>query len=102
MFTATNAIVDEVNKDIVGELPRETLVTYHSVDEVDASTLDEQALWLVDFLNSLTPSGMPPHELTLAPSVMVMRLRNLDADAGLCNGVRAIVVHDLPIVLDVV
>ena len=101
MLTATNAIVDEVNNNILGELPRETLVTYHSVDEVDASTPDEQALWPVDFLNSLTPSGMPPHELTLAPGVLVMLLRNLDADAGLCNGVRAIVVHALPRVLDV-
>ena len=77
------------------------MVTYHSVDEVDASTLDEQALWLVDFLNSLTPSGMPPHELTLAPGVLVMFVRNLDADVVLCNGVRAIVVHALTRVLDV-
>ena len=101
MLTATNAIVDEVNNNMLGELPRETLVTYHSVDEVDASTPDEQALWPVDFLNSLTPSGMPPHELTLAPSVLVMLLRNLDAEAGLCNGIHAIVVRALPRVLDV-
>ena len=101
VLTATNAIVDEVNKDMLGELPRETLVTYHSVDEVDASTLDEQALWPVDFLNSLTPYGMPPHELALAPGVLVMLLRNLDADVGLCNGVRAIVVHAERRVLDV-
>ena len=101
MLAATNAIVDEVNNDSLGELPRETLVTYHSVGEVDASTPDEQALWPVDFLNSLTPSGMPPHELTLAPSALVMLLRNLDADAGLCNGVRAIVVHAERRVLDV-
>ena len=44
---------------------------------------------------------MPPHELTLAPGALVMLLRNLDADVGLCNGVRAIVVHALPRVLDV-
>ena len=44
---------------------------------------------------------MPPHELTLAPRVIVMLLRNLDADVGLCIGVRAIVVHTLPRVLDV-
>ena len=101
VLTATNAIVDEVNTHILRELPQETLKTYRNVDEVDANTPDEQALWPVDFLNSLTPSGMPPHELTLAPSALVMLLRNLDADVGLCNGVRAIVVHAERRVLDV-
>ena len=28
VLTATNAVVDEVNRDMLGELPRETLVTY--------------------------------------------------------------------------
>ena len=96
ILTATNAMVDEVNAHILGELDQTTLKTYHSVDEVDASTPDEQALWPVDFLNSLTPSGMPPHALTLAPGALVMLLRNLDADAGLCNGVRAIIIHAMP------
>ena len=44
---------------------------------------------------------MPPHELVLAPGALVMLLRNLDTDAGLCNGVRAIVIHAQPRVLDV-
>ena len=101
MLTATNAIVDEVNTHILRELPQEKLKTYHNVDEVDANTPDEKALWPVNFLNSLTPSGMPPHELTLAPGALVMLLRNLDADVGLCNGVRAIVVHAERRVLDV-
>ena len=44
---------------------------------------------------------MPPHTLILAPGALVMLLRNLDPDAGLCNGVRAIVIRALPRVLDV-
>ena len=94
-------MVDEVNTHVLEELDKATLVTYHSVDEVDASTPDEKVLWPLDFLNSLTPSGMPPHALTLGHGALVMLLRNLDADAGLCNGVRAIVAHAQLKVLDV-
>ena len=51
ILIATNAMVDEVNQQVLGELQQDTLVTYHSIDEVDASTPDEQALWPIDFLN---------------------------------------------------
>ena len=55
----------------------------------------------MEFLNAQTPSGMPPHALTVGPGVVVMLLRNLDVDAGLCNGGRALVFQALPNVLDV-
>jgi len=35
-----------------------------------------------------TPSGMPPHELTLKEGCIVILLRNLDVSLGLCNGTR--------------
>lgn len=101
ILATTNAVVDDLNAQILKELDSNTHVTYYSVDDVDAATPEEKALWPLDFLHSLTPSGMPPHELTLAPGALVMLLRNLDADAGLCNGVRVIVIHALPRVLDV-
>ena len=101
ILAPTNIKVDEVNKAIFETFDVSRQVTYLSIDEVDASTPEEQALWPLDFLNSLTPAGMPPHELKLVPGCLVMLLRNLDSDAGLCNGVRAIVVRALPRVLDV-
>ena len=101
ILAPTNAVVDEVNAEILQNFAPEKLVTYYSEDEVDAASAEEKANWPLDFLHSLTPSGMPPHELTLAPGALVMLLRNLDADAGLCNGVRAIVVKCQPRVLDV-
>ena len=87
ILTATNSAVDDLNAEILQQLDSSTHVTYYSVDEVDASTPEERTLWPLDFLHSLTPAGMPPHALTLAPGALVMLLRNLDAGAGLCNGV---------------
>ena len=43
MLTATNAMVDEVNTNMLRELPQEALNTYHNVDEVDANTPDEKS-----------------------------------------------------------
>ena len=77
------------------------LHTYYSQDSVDAASVEEESHWPLDFLHSLSPSGMPPQELTLGAGMLIMLLRNLDTDAGLCNGVRAIVIRCLPKLLDV-
>jgi ATP-dependent DNA helicase PIF1 len=42
----------------------------------------------IEYLNSLTFSGLPPHKLRLKPGSLVMLLRNLCIKQGLCNGVR--------------
>ncbi|CAK0811873.1 unnamed protein product [Prorocentrum cordatum] len=96
ILTPKNATADSVNVAILREAFPDTTVTYYSVDDVDAASPAERDLWPTDFLNGLTPSGLPPHELALAPGALVMLLRNLDADAGLVNGVRAIVVRAQP------
>lgn len=44
-----------------------------------------------EFLNSLTPNGLPPHKLVLKKGAIVSCLRNLDIDGGLCNGTRMII-----------
>jgi ATP-dependent DNA helicase PIF1 len=41
-----------------------------------------------DFLNSLTPNGLPPHELFVKPNCPVILFRNIDPSEGLCNGTR--------------
>ena len=78
-----------------------THVTYSSSDSIDAATDQDKVLWPTEFLNSLTPAGMPPHALTLAPGALIMLLRNIDVDDGLCNGVRGSVVQTMPRILDV-
>ncbi|KAM6582635.1 hypothetical protein CsatB_009637 [Cannabis sativa] len=39
-----------------------------------------------DFLNTLTPNGLPPHELQLKRNCPIMLLRNINPSDGLCNG----------------
>ena len=78
-----------VNDEVLQRLPG-TEKIYTSVDEVECEDGDDITNYPTEFLNSLTPSGMPPHKLKLKIGAIVMLLRNLDVHQGLCNGVRLI------------
>ena len=80
----------QINEAILDKLngaPR----TYFSDDSVVCDNPEEAANYPLEFLNSLTPSGMPPHKLRLKPGCVIMLLRNLDICNGICNGTRLIV-----------
>ena len=62
----------------------------HECFSVDSAVVDDDT-YPVDFLNSLTPSGVPPHILLLNRGAIVMLLKNLDLKAGLTNGSRLII-----------
>ncbi|XP_018568484.1 ATP-dependent DNA helicase PIF1-like [Anoplophora glabripennis] len=85
----TNAVVNDVNKLIVGRLPGEA-VSYFSTDVYEAAEEDDLRV-PQDLLNSITTTSLPPHELTLKVGTVVMLLNNLDIEQGLCNGTRLIV-----------
>lgn len=63
--------------------------TYYSVDTV----VDQEQVvhFPTEFLNSLNPSGAPPHKLHLKLGSPVILLRNLNPPK-LCNGTRLIIV----------
>ncbi|XP_066913355.1 uncharacterized protein [Clytia hemisphaerica] len=87
ILTPTNEEALEINEQI---LQRQTgdVCSYFSFDSVVADTQEEVDLYPQEFLNSITPSGMPRHKLNLKVGSVVMLLRNLSLKDGLCNGTR--------------
>ena len=79
-----------LNKQVLERLPGDQHV-YLSVDKVICDDNEEQQNYPLEFINSLTPSGMPEHRLCLKVGSVIMLLRNLDIQKGLCNGTRLIV-----------
>lgn len=62
--------------------------TFLSVDTVESNSIAERENYPVEFLNSLSPSGMPPHNLQVNVGAIIMLLRNLNTKGGLFNGTR--------------
>ena len=63
-------------------------VIYHSFDSAED---DPYGYYAQEFLNGLTPNGLPPHALKLKLNCPVILLRNIDPANGLCNGTRLVV-----------
>ncbi|XP_071901098.1 uncharacterized protein [Coffea arabica] len=86
ILTTKNDFVDEINDTLIQNFPGDSF-DYISRDTcLDPS---QQAI-LEDFINSLTPNGLPPHRLTLKQNTPIMLLRNIDPPEGLCNGTRLV------------
>ena len=75
------------NKILERILPGSSTVV-HSADSVVSESADVHDFYPIDYLNSLTPTGMPEHNLKLKVGAIVMLLRNFDLKAGLTNGTR--------------
>lgn len=90
ILTSTNDNSLAVNNEVLKKLPGQCKV-FLSSDQAVCDNEEESNNYQVEFLNSLTPSGMPPHKLMLKCGAIIMLLRNLDINKGLCNGTRLIV-----------
>jgi hypothetical protein len=88
----TNVHTLEMNNKIIEMIPGVPKIYYSADSSITDDVNDDDALhYPIEFLNTLTPSGMPPHMLTLKKGVVIMLLRNLNPKNGLCNGTRLII-----------
>ncbi|KAK4394705.1 ATP-dependent DNA helicase RRM3 [Sesamum angolense] len=86
ILAAKNEHVDRLNETLISLFPGEEKI-FNSFDEaVD----DTHNYYEEEFLNSLTPNGLPPHKLVSKKTCPIILLRNLDPSNGLCNGTRMV------------
>jgi ATP-dependent DNA helicase PIF1 len=74
--------VDKINARMIDKFLGKATVFY-SFNLVDD---DERNNYHRDFLNSITPNGLPPDELRIKINCLLILLCNLDSRSGLCNG----------------
>lgn len=89
VLTPTNADCRLLNADANAVLVGDETV-YRSIDCMDLEEA-ERDMFPVEVLNTIELASVPPHELRLRVGSVVMLLRNLDINRGLCNGVRMVV-----------
>ncbi|XP_075476559.1 uncharacterized protein LOC142517926 [Primulina tabacum] len=86
IITPKNVDVDNINQMLIIKFLGEEK-EYTSWDSVED---DNHNLFQEEFLNSLCPSGLPPHKIILKVGSPIMLLRNVAPELGLCNGTRLI------------
>jgi len=93
------AILSSINEDslkinnLILEMLEGDEVKYLSADS-DSGAEEQKQIYSDEFSNSLTPSGVPPHELRLKVGAIVILLRNINIHKRQVNGAR-LIVHSL-------
>ena len=87
ILAPTNKQVDQINNLIVDSFPGTPVVLTSSDELINP---DDFQRYNTEYLNSLSPSGLPSHRLFLKKGMPLMLMRNLNPKMGLCNGSRLI------------
>jgi hypothetical protein len=87
ILSTKNDNVDIINRRMIDRFQGEEKI-YHSFDSAED---DPHGYYSQEFLNDLTPNGLPPHTLKLKINCPIILLRNIDPASGLCNGTRLVV-----------
>ena len=87
ILAPTNKQVDQLNNLIADSFPGQPVVLTSSDEVINP---DDFQRYNQEYLNSLSPSGLPTHRLFFKPGMPLMLMRNLNPKMGLCNGTRLI------------
>ena len=89
ILSARNVDVDEINEQVTNLLDENTERIYTAIDSIKNCDNGEMGkVLLPEYLNSLNPSSLPPYKLRLRKYCIVMLIRNISLNEGLCNGTR--------------
>lgn len=76
-----------INNEILNRMPGEKK-TYFSSDKIVSDDIHEHTNYPIEFLNSLSVSGIPPYNLALKENCIVLLIQNLNTGKSLVNGTR--------------
>ncbi|CAF3635418.1 unnamed protein product [Rotaria socialis] len=89
-----NEDVRLINERVLINLNNVEQMSFYAIDSIkNDDGVDDHDLQVnipVEFLNTLNPPGLAPYKLNLKVGCIVMLLRNLSVNKGLCNGTRMI------------
>ena len=88
ILTPLNKEVDFLNDIALQKLNGETFTLESADSAISLEGMPNENIYPTEFLNTLTPSGMPPHSLKLKIGAPIILLRNLNQKEGLVNGTR--------------
>ena len=89
ILSARNDDIHDINKRVVELLDLSTEKIFTSINNTknsDNGKIIESLL--PEYLETLNPPNLPPHELRLRINSVIMLIRNLSINRGLCNGAR--------------
>ncbi|XP_044591401.1 ATP-dependent DNA helicase PIF1-like [Cotesia glomerata] len=94
ILSPRNLDVDDINNKVVDLLDASTENVYESIDSTEnCDNGDINADILVEYLHTINPPNFPPHKLRLRLYSVVMLVRNLSINEGLCNGTRLLIIE---------
>ncbi|XP_024980848.1 uncharacterized protein LOC112517694 [Cynara cardunculus var. scolymus] len=86
ILSSKNENVNEFNDQLIDKFSGDKKI-YYNFDEAED---DKNNIYPMEFLNSSTISGLPPHYFHLKIGCPIILLRNIDPSNGLCNSGRLI------------
>lgn len=88
-----NIDILEINDRVLQKLEGKVHHCY-GIDTLSKNEDDTNGQYIPQvYMNSLTPNGMPPHDLKLKIGAIIILLRNMNIKQGLCNGTRLKVIE---------